>query len=135
MNQVVLFNGGPASTALETDPPSQANGGITGAYTFAPTATEEVFRAAVGFCSGVASGAQMEYAVFAGSAPDAAASGTLDASTGQMAEIQVLLPAGTTKIMLEVRSDPTATYGDVVWVNPRIDGLGAASSSPPSAQP
>ena len=129
LQQVALEDDTKASTALETDPPGRRSASITGVYTLSPTAAGEVFRADVGFCQGVAAGAQMQYQVVVGS----------QSSTGpdsccqhqQLTPVEVDLPAGTTQITLRV-STPRGPNGDVVWVNPRIE---AANAPSPPARP
>ncbi len=128
--QVLLEDGTQASEALETDPPVHPSAYITGVYHIPATATGEVFRAEVGFCSGVTSGAQMRYAVFVGSSQQPAWSKTLDTSTSQLTPIEVDLPAGTTQITLDVANASPAAYGDFVWVDPRIEAANAPSPSP-----
>jgi hypothetical protein len=129
LQQVLLEDGTQASTALETDPPSHPSASITGVYNIPATASGEVFRAEVGFCSGVISGAQMRYAVSVGSSQPPAWN-TLDTSTTQLTPIEVDLPAGTTQITLDVANASPAAYSDVVWVDPRVEPANAPSPSP-----
>ena len=63
-----------------------------------------MLRADVGFCQGVAAGAQMQYQVVVGS--QSSPFQTISASstgTGQLTPVEVDLPAGTTQITLRVR--------------------------------
>ena len=115
--------------ALETDPPNTPSASISGSYLLEkPTTEGEVFRAQIGFCSGAAGGSEMQYRVSAGSQ----ASGppeTLDAGAGQLANVSVILPAGTMQVELQViyLSGPE---DDVVWFDPRIEAADAPAPSP-----
>ena len=72
----------------------------------------------------------MSYAVFVGSSQQPAWSKTLDTSTSQLTPIEVDLPSGTTQITLDVANASPAAYGDVVWVDPRVEAANAPSPSP-----
>lgn len=127
----VLQDGTQASTALEADPPTQASGYLVGVYTIPATQPGEVFRAEVGFCWGAASGAQETAAVLVGSAQQSEWSQPLTASNGPLTSVNVYLPTGTTQISLEVMTPQGATVsGDVVWVDPVVEGANAPSPSP-----
>ena len=132
VQQAVLQDGTQASTALETDPPTQPFGHLVGVYAIPATKQGEVFRAEVGFCWGVASGAQVTAEVRVGSAQQPAAwSQTLTASNGPLTSVNVSLPTGTTQISLEVMTPQGApASGDVVWVDPFVEGANAPSPSP-----
>jgi hypothetical protein len=130
LQQALLEDGTQASAALETDPPSHPFASITGVYTIPATASGEVFRAEIGFCSGVTSGAQMRYAVSVGPSQSPPAWKTLDTSTSQLTPIEMDLPAGTTQITLSIANASPATYGDVVWVDPRVEAANAPSPTP-----
>ena len=114
LQQVRLEDNTQASTALETDPPEHPSARITGVYNIPATADGEVFRAEVGFCSGVTPGAQMRCAVIVGSSQQPAWSETIDTSTTQLTSVEVDLPPGTTQITLDVANASPAVYGDVV---------------------
>lgn len=134
LQQVVLEDGTQASKALETNPLGRPSASITGVYTIPATTAGEVFRAEVGFCWGVASATQMTYKVgYAGSSEQPGSPEALT-STGRLTSVDVPLPAGTTQITLTVSSPniPGVVYGDVVWVNPRVE---AASAPAPSLRP
>ena len=135
LQQVPLEDGTQASTALETDPPSHPSARITGVFNIPATANGEVFRAEVGFCSGVTSGAQMRYAVFVGSSQQPAWSKTLDTSTSQLTSVEVDLPPGTTQITLDVANASPAAYGDVVRVDPRVEAANAPYRLPGRRSP
>lgn len=129
LTNAVLVGNALAATALETDPPGRQSASIEGVYTLTnPTTVPEVFRAYVGFCSGTNAAAQMEYQVTVGSQQPAPPE-TIAASSGQLASVQVPVPAGTTQITLTVIYG-TGTQGDVVWVDPRIEAPDAPSPSP-----
>ncbi len=131
LQQVRLEDGTQASEALETDPPSHPSASITGVYTIPATADGEVFRAEIGFCSGVTSGAQMRYAVLVGSSQQPEWK-TLDTSTSQLTPIEVDLPPGTTQITLDIANASPAAYGDVVSGRPPRRGCERPFTLPPA---
>ena len=72
----------------------------------------------------------MRCAVFVGSSQQPAWSETLDTSTSQMISVEVDLPPGTTQITLDVANASPAAYGDVVWVDPRVEAANASLRLP-----
>jgi hypothetical protein len=131
LSQVVLEDGTLAPTALEIVPFDHPSSSMTGVYTLpTPTTAGEVFSAQAGFCYGVPSTTQMQYAVGVGAQPPAQYQ-TIDGGTGQLGTVSVPLPAGTTQVTLKViNGSPGTTSGGVFWVDPVIEGPNGPAPSP-----
>ena len=137
---VTLEDGSQAGPqSLETIPPNAVDTAIRGIFTLQqPPIAGQVFRAFVGFPQGITQGKiRWQIRITDPTGDHVIDHGTHVAGTGQLTPVQVLLGNYTkaTQIALRVEAIDSPSQDAVVWVDPRIEELGAPPPPRPTPSP
>lgn len=120
-----------ASQVVQTDPPNQDGGVVTGTFTLThPIIKGERFRASIGFPQGTTGTISYSVSVMENGTPQTVDPGGQHTEDGTLVSINDSLNnfVNATQLILSVTAVSPSGIDQVVWVNPRVE----PANAPPS---